>query len=84
MKTTKYIDEEDPDRIEQTLIVIKKLGEGNQANVYEVEIDQQRYALKLVSIPQSLPILQLILPQIAYCDILQCIGDLYFTHRIKI
>lgn len=51
MKTTKYIDEEDPDRIEQTLIVIKKLGEGNQANVYEVEIDQQRYALKLVSIP---------------------------------
>lgn len=49
MKTKTFIDEDDPTRTQQQIIFIEKLGEGFQANVFLVEFDNQRYALKLVS-----------------------------------
>lgn len=49
MKTKIFIDEDDPDRNEQEITFIKKLGEGNQAVVFLVKFQGDTYALKLVS-----------------------------------
>jgi hypothetical protein len=50
MKTKIYVDEDDISQEEQSVDIIEKLGEGNQAIVFLVEIDQRKYALKLVRV----------------------------------
>lgn len=49
MKTKIFIDEDDPERKEQEITFIKKLGEGNQAVVFLVKFQGDTFALKLVS-----------------------------------
>jgi len=49
MKTKIFVDEDDKLQEEQQLTIIRRLGEGNQAIVLLVKVDDEEYALKLVS-----------------------------------